>query len=121
MTQLIRWTPFRELDRVFDEDFFGPILQRFRAPDVDLYETDSEVVAEVAIPGMDPKKVNVEIENNVLHIRGEIRSGIFNRSIRIPTGIDVDRITAIYEYGILKIAMPKSEKAKPKKVSVEVK
>ncbi len=71
MTHLIKWTPFREFDRIFEDDFFMPVASRLTAPAVDLYETDNEVVAEVSIPGVDPKKVNVEIENNVLHIKSD--------------------------------------------------
>ncbi|MBI2607396.1 MAG: Hsp20/alpha crystallin family protein [Candidatus Doudnabacteria bacterium] len=136
MTHLVRWTPFRELDRWFEDDFFSPMTRMF-SPAVNLYETDNEVVAEVSIPGIDPKKVNVEIENNVLHIRGEetveqedkgkdyfrkeIRSGMFARSLQLPEEVEADKISATSEKGILKIIMPKSEKAKPKKVAIEVK
>lgn len=137
MTHLIKWTPFREFDRIFEDDFFMPVASRLTAPAVDLYETDNEVVAEVSIPGVDPKKVNVEIENNVLHIksdeefvnedkgkdyyRKEVRRGMFARSIGLPAEVDAEKVKAISEQGLLKIVMPKSEKAKPKKVNVEVK
>jgi HSP20 family protein len=135
MTNLIQWTPMRELERFFDEDFRLPM--QLRAPAVDLYETDNEVVAEVSIPGMDPKKVSVEIENNVLHIRSEdesttedkqkdyyrkeVRRGMFARSLSLPVEVDSDKVMAHAENGILKITMPKSEKAKPKRVNVEIK
>ncbi|MBI2356098.1 MAG: Hsp20/alpha crystallin family protein [Candidatus Doudnabacteria bacterium] len=136
MTHLVRWTPFRELEKAFEDDFFS-IATRIHSPAVNLYETENEVVAEVSIPGIDPKKVSVEIENNVLHIRGEesseqedkgrdyyrkeIRSGMFGRSIGLPTEVDADKVKATSQNGILKIVMPKSEKSKPKRVDVEVK
>jgi HSP20 family protein len=135
MTNLIRFTPMRELERLFEDDF--GFASRINSPQVNLYETDNEVVAEVSVPGMDPKKVNVEIENNVLHLRGEeqqvnedkgkdyyrkeIRSGMFARSIALPAEVDADKVRATYEKGILKIEMPKSERAKPKKVTVDIK
>ncbi len=137
MTNLVRWEPFRELERMFDEDTFAPMFRTMRSPAVDLYETDNEVVAEVSIPGMDAKKVDVEIENNVLHIRSndeqvsedkgkdyyrkEVRRGMFARSIALPTEVDSDKVTATSEKGILKIVMPKSEKVKPKKVAIDIK
>jgi HSP20 family protein len=117
MTNLIQWTPIKELERIFEDDFSFPV--RMKAPAVDLYETENEVVAEVSIPGMDPKQVNVEIENNVLHIKSdeqEVREqkdkGYYKKE---------DKVTAHSEKGILRISMPKSEKAKPRKVNIEIK
>jgi HSP20 family protein len=137
MTNLVRWEPFQEIEKVFGDDWFAPVNRAFRSPAVDLYETDNEVVAEISIPGMDPKKVNVEIENNVLHFRSEeqtesessgkdyyrkeLRRGMFARSIALPTEVDADKVTATSEKGILKIVMPKSEKVKPKKVEIDIK
>lgn len=137
MTNLVKFTPFRGIDRFFEDDFFMPVLGRLQAPAVDLYETDNEVVAEVSIPGIDPKKVEVEIENNVLHIRGkeeaiiedknkdyyrkEVKRGEFARSIGLPVEVDSDNVKAISERGILKVVMPKSEKVKPRKVNIDVK
>jgi len=135
--RLVRWAPFRDFDKVFEEDWLMPAARHLRGPAVDLYETDNEVIAEVSIPGIDPKKVNVEIENNVLHIRmdeeqviedknkdyyrKEVRRGMFARSLALPTEVDSDKVTATSEKGILKIVMPKSEKVKPKRVNIEVK
>ncbi|HYE22761.1 MAG TPA: Hsp20/alpha crystallin family protein [Verrucomicrobiae bacterium] len=137
MTQLVKYTPFRELERLFDDEFLMPVFPRMHTPAVDLYETENEIVAEVSIPGIDPKSINVEIENNVLHIRSEersetedkgrdyyrkeVRRGMFARSIGLPVEVDADKVSASSEKGILKIVMPKSEKAKPKKVAVEIK
>ena len=137
MTNVIKFTPFRDLDRFFDEDFMLPVLPRMSSPALDLYETDNDLVAEVSIPGIDPKKVNVEIENNVLHIKGgedyeredkgkgyyrkEVRKGNFARSLGLPIEVEADKVKAVCEKGIMKIVMPKAEKAKPKKVTVEVK
>jgi HSP20 family protein len=136
MTNLIRFAPFRDLDRVFEDDFFA-LSPVHRTPAVDLYQTDNEVVAEVSVPGIDPKKVHVEIENNILHIfadqeevvedkgkeyyRKEVRKGSFSRSMSLPVEVDAEKVSAQASNGVLTITMPKSEKAKPKKVSVEIK
>lgn len=138
MSNIIRFTPFQEFDRFLDDDFFMPVWgKRGIAPAIDLYETENEVVAEVGIPGFDPKKVNIEIENNVLHIRGEeqqevedkdrgyyrkeVRRGAFARSVSLPTEVESGKVNATCEKGLLKIVMPKSEKVKPRKVNVEIK
>ncbi|MGE5297649.1 MAG: Hsp20/alpha crystallin family protein [Acidobacteriaceae bacterium] len=137
MAQLVKFTPFSDIDKFFNDDFFMPILPRTGSPAIDLYETDNEIVAEVSVPGIDPKKVNIEIENNILHIRSEeseekleqgrdyyrkeVRKGVFARSIGLPVEVEADKVSASSEKGMLKIVMPKSEKAKPKKVHVDVK
>jgi HSP20 family protein len=137
MTNLVKFTPFRELDRMFEEDFFMPVLGRMHTPAVDLYENENEIVAEVTIPGIDPKSVSVEIENNILHIKGgdqeavedkgrdyyhkEVRRGGFARSIALPVEVDADKVSASSERGVLKIVMPKSEKVKPRKVNIDIK
>lgn len=137
MTNLIRWAPFRDFDKIFEEDWLMPAARHLRGPAVDLYETDADVVAEVSIPGIDPKKVDVQIENNVLHIRSEeeetvedknkdyyrkeVRRGMFARTIALPTEVDADKVTATSQKGILKIVMPKSEKVKPRKVNIDIK
>lgn len=137
MTNLVKFAPFREFDRMFEDDLFMPLVGRMQAPAVDLYETDNEVIAEVSIPGMDPKNVNVEIENNVLHVKGgdeqvvedkqrdyyrkEVRRGTFARSLALPVEVDADKVTATHERGVLKVVMPKSEKVKPRKVAVDIK
>lgn len=136
-SNLVRWAPFRDFDKIFEEDWLMPAARHLRGPAVDLYETDNEVVAEVSIPGIDPKKVDVQIENNVLHIRSEeeeitedknkdyyrkeVRRGMFARSIALPTEVDSDKVSATSEKGILKIIMPKSEKVKAKKVNIDIK
>ena len=136
MTNLVKFTPFRELDRLFEEDFLMPVMAS-RGPAIDLYETDNEVVAEVSVPGIDPKNVNVEIENNMLHIRGgdeqmvedkqrdyyrkEVRRGAFMRTLALPVEVEADKVTATHERGVLKVVMPKSERVKPRKVAIEVK
>jgi len=81
---LIPYEPFRhlenmrrELDRFFTGDFpaFRGFGQNFRAPSVDVYETENEVVASCDIPGLEKKEdVNIDIDNNMLSI-----SGIINR------------------------------------------
>ncbi|HEX5429889.1 MAG TPA: Hsp20/alpha crystallin family protein [Patescibacteria group bacterium] len=135
-SNIIKWAPFRDFDRIFEEDWLMPAARHLRAPAVDLYETDADVVAEVSIPGIDPKKVNVEIENNVLHIRmdeqevfedrdkdyyrKEVRRGQFARSLALPTEVDADKVSAACAHGILKITMPKSEKVKPRKVNIDI-
>ncbi len=130
---LVRWTPLMpawdEFDRFFDGASFVPAL--------DVYQTKDAVVVETPLAGIDPEKVNISIENDVLTIEGstehktevdeknyyrkEVRSGAFHRSVALPTSVDGTKAQATYEKGLLKIEIPKEERAKPKTVKVEVK
>ena len=93
-----------------------------------------DLVVKMELPGVDPKMVDVRVENNVVTIRGERRSdqkvdqenyqrlersyGTFARSFTLPATIDSDNIRAEYRDGILSLTLPKSEKAKPKRIQI---
>lgn len=137
---LIPWKPFSDLDKFFsDDDWFLPVFPRMGVgkPAMDVKETDKEVIAEVEIPGFDPEKVDVSIEDGVLRVSGkidekkeekekgywrkEIRKGSFERMVRLPVAVKENAVEATYEKGILKIVMPKSEVKPPSKVKIRVK
>ena len=106
-------------------------------PRVDVNETDKEVTIEAELPGIDKKDVKVEIQNNVLTISGERKSekkveeencyvaerhyGKFERTFTLSDTVDSNKISAEYKNGVLKLSLPKTEKALPKEISVEVK
>jgi HSP20 family protein len=131
------WDPFagmrREMDRIFDS-FLGqeavskPTLSRMTmpgtvSPDVDVHETDKEIVFEVELPGMTEKEINVMVRNGVLSLKGEKKSerdeqkdtyhlversyGAFERSFRLPDTVDEDQIKADFDKGVLRIVVPK--------------
>ncbi|MBI4122078.1 MAG: Hsp20/alpha crystallin family protein [Parcubacteria group bacterium] len=120
---LIKWFP----NFPFDEMDF---LQGFM-PAADVYETEKEVMVELSVPHIDPEKVDISIENNVLHIKGstekktevddkdyyrrEIRSGSFYRTIPLPAAVVGDQASAVHENGVLKITIPKVAEGKSKK------
>ena len=134
--------PFRELqreiDRLFDDFFRTEVrpAKEFFAPDMDVYETDDEVVIEVEIPGIDRKDVKITVEENILKISGEKKvereqkgknyyyversAGKFERAIRLPDYVDVEKIKAEYKNGVLTIRVPKKEERKKKVIEVEV-
>lgn len=122
-----------ELDHWFDE--FGP--SRGFVPAIDMYQDKDNVIAETPITGIDPEKVDISIENDVLTITGksehkrevdeknyyrrEVRYGSFHRSISLPTTVNGSKAKAEYGDGILKVIIPKEEKARPKKVKIVAK
>lgn len=137
---LIKWTPFfSELDDM--EKAMETMLPAIRGgqigftPAVDMYEDKDNIIVETQLGGIDPEKVDVSIENNVLTIKGEsekksevedksyyrkeIRRGAFYRSVPLPCRVDGDKASAINEDGILKISVPKAKEAKPKTIKIE--
>tara|TARA_B100000745_G_C20150979_1_gene394614 strand:+ start:63 stop:488 length:426 start_codon:yes stop_codon:yes gene_type:complete len=137
---IIKWKPFSDLDKFFgDDDWMMPVFPRMQLshPAMDVKETDTEVVAEVEIPGFDPEKVDVSVENGVLRVRGaidekneekdkgywrkEIRTGSFERMVRLPVAVKEDAVEATYEKGMLKIVMPKAETKPSSKVKIQIK
>ena len=141
---LVRWDPFRELnqnrqlDRFFDRwpswaD--TPTSTSAWAPNVDIFEAEDELVVKAELPGVDPKDVELNVENNVLTISGERRLefedkkenyhrverayGSFTRSFSLPQLIDENKIEAEYKDGVLTVHVPKHEKAKPRQIKIQ--
>jgi HSP20 family protein len=106
------------------------------APAVDIYETDQTIELKADLPDMDPKDVDVRVEDNMLFLKGERKFekdvkeenyhriersyGSFSRSFALPQGIATDKISADYKNGVLKVTLPKREESKPKQIQVKV-
>ncbi len=145
---IVRWEPFRDLlstqdrfNRLFNETFsraFGDeeLPARSWAPAVDIFENDNNIVLKAELPGVDPKDVEVRVEDNMLYLKGERnfekevkednyhrieRSyGSFARSFSLPGSIDSDKVEASYKEGLLTLTIPKREEAKPKTIKITV-
>jgi HSP20 family protein len=139
MSALIRWTPFLEPFEDMDK-MFNDLMPTVRGsqmgfmPAVDMYEDKDNVVVETQLAGIDPDKVNISIENDVLTIKGEsekksevddknyykkeIRRGSFYRSVPLPTHVLSDKAAAEASEGVLKITIPKAPEAKPKSIKI---
>jgi HSP20 family protein len=142
---LVRWNPFGEIslaqnpmNRLFDTALQGwPGESNGTTswiPAADIYESDNELVVNLDLPGVDPKTVDVRVENNVLSIRGERQFddkqnkenfhrversyGPFARSFTLSTSVDPDKIRANYRTGVLSIALPKAEAARPRRIQI---
>lgn len=150
MTNLTRWEPAREMltlreamDRLFDDAFTRPFSlvreggSTWSSLTIDMYETNNDVVVKAALPGLRADEVQINVSNDVLTIKGEMkheeekkdkswhirehRWGAFERSIRLPTGVIADKAKADFDNGILMITLPKSEEVKPKTITVKTK
>jgi len=144
---ITRWDPFRDLNilqermnRVFEDAAVRgwksdePSATTSWSPAVDIYETDSEIMVQAELPGVDRKDIALQLENNVLTLKGDRRFeketnqenyhriersyGGFSRAFTIPTTVDEEKIRADYKDGILKIALPKKEQVKAKQIKI---
>jgi HSP20 family protein len=105
-------------------------------PMVDVVETDSEFLLHAELPGVEKKNVKLSIERGVLTLTGQREQdkegkgiryhrverayGRFARSYTMPELVDEQKLTAEFRNGVLTVHLPKSEKAKPKSIEVQV-
>jgi HSP20 family protein len=107
-------------------------VQRGFVPPVDVWETETDVVIQLDVPGVKAEDLSAEVVEGQLIVTGErvapdgavrrYRSerwqGRFVRSFGVPTGIDGDRISADYTDGVLRLTLPKPEEAKPRRITI---
>ncbi len=102
----------------------------------DIYETEDSVIAEMALPGVKPEDIDINVTGDALTVSGEtkfestetkrnyfqrqLRSGSFSQSLILPASVQADQAKAVFNHGMLKIEIPKAEAAKPKKIEVQV-
>jgi HSP20 family protein len=135
--QLIRWTPFPELDvmerrmRRFLEDVgAAPVT----LPAADVYELDGDYVFELEVPGFEEQQLTVNVSDHTLAIRGErgetkeekgktflLRERLskqFERRFELPPEALTDKVFAEFKAGVLTVHAPKEEAAKPHEVAI---
>lgn len=147
---LTRWSPFREMEDLFDR--FSRSFGRLPAtrgegdretmtvadwaPTVDITESDNEYLIKVELPEVPKREVKVSVHDGVLTIQGERKMereekskkyhrierayGKFARSFTLPEDVDETSITASHKDGMLNVRLGKSEQAKPKTIEVKV-
>ena len=136
MSNITRWNPVRDLitmNDMFNRDWFWPLNDtRWTLPTLDMYETDDAVVVKAELPGFDADQVDVRVEGNSLHIKGnrtveknegeyhlrERQMVNFDRSLSLPVAVDSNKAHAEFENGVLTLTLPKTEEAMPKRINV---
>lgn len=139
--QTVRWSPFYDLEQVRDE--MARLVTRFAGdggaapnwtPAVDVLDTPGAVVVQADLPGLAPEQIDIEVDENVLVIRGqrdyaapgeetkalrrERAYGAFARSMTLPQGVRTDEITASFDAGVLTVTVPKAPEIQPRKIAV---
>lgn len=128
------WPFSRSLDL---EPFAGRELNWAKMPAVDVVEKDGEYQITAELPGIDEKNVEVKLANGVLTVQGEKKEekeekkadyhlmerhyGSFQRSFRLPDGVDAENVSAAFKNGVLSITLPKSAAAKAQEKKIPIK
>lgn len=143
---IVRYDPFRDLrslqdevNRLFSASFARSfddegIARGAWNPSVDIFENKDQIVLEAELPGMNREDFDLTIENNVLTLRGERRFekksegdnfhrversyGSFSRSFTLPQTVSADGATAEYNNGVLRVALPKREEVKARRIDI---
>lgn len=142
-----RWLDPFDLLSDLQEDFgrlFSPSLRtgnpesgKSLVPSLEIHEDENQFTMSIDVPGIDRKDIDISVTGNTLTIKGERneetkkkekgyfyserRYGSFQRSVQLPSEVESEKILANYKDGVLEVVIPKSEKAKPKQIKVDVK
>ena len=135
--RLAPWSEFEtfsnRISQLLGESWIAPEPSGTWFPAVDVEETSDEVILVAELPGMLEEDVHVEIENNILTVRGEKREerkekcsyhvwersyGSFERRLTVPQSVQVDSIQAEFDNGILTVRMPKAPNAKSRRIEI---
>lgn len=146
MNRMLQLVPSRSLlfptrdiwNRFFSDDSVSTLLNENGdwMPAFDISESEKEYKVSAELPGIDIKDLEVTLNEGVLTIKGEKRQeseekednhlriersyGSFDRSFRLPEGVESNKINANYKDGILSLTIPKAKETKAKKIKISV-
>jgi HSP20 family protein len=144
MLNVTRWTPWTELaglhrdldsifSRVFGENGSRQAVDSV-APAADVWHERDKWMLSMALPGISPDKVEIDVVGQTLRVRGErmpteksksepivseISYGRFEREFTLPEDIDAEHVEAIYRHGMLELVLPLGERAKSRRIEVK--
>ena len=143
MSNMIRWEPMRQMmsmrdvmDNMLQEFYDRPFgLREMGFPTMDLVQTEEDVIIKATLPGIKPDDLEITFTDNTLTIKGqtqedqevkeanyhlrERRFGSFARSVSLGSHINVEKIQANYDSGVLTLTLPKAEEVKPKRIAIK--
>ena len=141
------WRPFefdrmrREMDRLWDSFLEGKRVRRYGEAgewlaSIDVSETENDLIIRAELPGIDPKDIDISLNNGYLTIKGEKKQekeekdenyhlversyGSFSRSVQLPGEVQSEKIKASFKNGVLIVKIPKSKESKKKEIRIEV-
>ncbi len=139
---IVRWSPWQELEgmqrslsRLLEDAGVAPSTEGTWMPAVDIRETDDALIVSAELPGIEKEDVQLDIRDGVLTISGERKYekdvkeenvhrierayGRFSRSFTLPRNVDVEKVEARMDKGVLEVRLPKKESAKPKSIEIK--
>ena len=130
---LMRFDPFRDLDRLAQNLWSGETGRRMNGMPIDAYRQGETFYVHLDMPGVDPSSIELTVEKNVLTVSAqrshewaegvelivnERPAGAFTRQLFLGETLDAEHIQAACDNGVLTITIPVAEKAKPRKVEI---
>lgn len=130
---LMRTDPFRDFDRLAQQLLGVGTTSRPAVMPMDAWREGDTFVLEFDLPGVRPETVDIDVERNVLTIKAERPArngdwemlaserptGLFSRQLVLGDNLDLEKIDADYEGGVLRLKVPVAEKAKPRKIEIK--
>ena len=136
-----KWDPFteignlqEEINKIFYEGFGSQAKTNIYSPKIELSENAGEYRVKADLPGIEKDAIDISVLDKTLTIKGErkeqeekefisfkkeISYGAFQRQVILPENIDGDNIKASFENGVLELTIPKSEKRKERKITID--
>jgi len=128
----MRTDPFREFDRLAQQVLGAGTTSRPAVMPMDAWREGDTFVIEFDLPGVRAETLDIDVERNVLTVRAERPrrsgdwetlaaerpTGLFSRQLVLGDNLDLDRLDASYDDGVLRLRVPVAEKAKPRRIEV---
>ena len=132
MAVLMRTDPFREFDRLTQQLFGAGTTSRPAVMPMDAWREGDTFVVEFDLPGVRPETVDIDVERNVLTVKAERPprngdwemlaserpTGLFSRQLVLGDNVDLEKVEANYDNGVLRLLIPVAETAKPRKIEI---
>lgn len=129
---LMRTDPFREFDRLAQQLLGAGTTSRPVVMPMDAWREGDSFVVEFDLPGVRPETVDIDVERNVLTVKAERPpvngdwemlaserpTGLFSRQLVLGENLDLEKVQASVDNGVLRLVIPVAETAKPRKIEV---
>jgi HSP20 family protein len=129
---LMRTDPFRDFDRLAQQVLGAGTTSRPAVMPMDAWREGDRFVLEFDLPGVRPETLDIDVERNVVTLRAERPArngdwemlaserptGLFSRQLVLGDNLDLERLKASYDSGVLRLEVPVAERAKPRKIEV---